>query len=377
MKILLFVPIATLIFLCSTYVAWRSAQALFSGKRGRLLRFLFVLFLPTAFLVGLPLRASTFGTILRIIGVTWIISLPYWGLSVVLCEIVCLANRLFPFFPDIVKKNYTTTKRAIFFATFAAVSVTFAFGYWNFENPKITPVSLSIDKNGTSQKKLHAVFAADLHFGDLIGRDHARRYVEQINALKPDIILLGGDIVDRSLEPLIRDGVGDELKKLHAPLGVWGVLGNHERYSDEAACEAYLEACGIRILCDEVALVDNSFYLVGRRDVDHRDRKHRASAAELMSSVTPKNSVIFIDHQPADLAEAADAGANLQLSGHTHNGQVFPINWIVALLYEIGYGYGKHDEMQVYVTSGLGLWGFPARIGTDSEIVDLKIEFNE
>ncbi|MDR0902127.1 MAG: metallophosphoesterase, partial [Opitutaceae bacterium] len=183
--------------------------------------------------------------------------------------------------------------------------------------------------------------------------------------------LLPGDQVDSRLEPLIREDMGAELKKLRAPLGVYAVIGNHERYAGADACVAWMEAQGVRVLRDSAVKIADAFYLVGRED----DRRRKSMAA-LLAPLDRSLPVIVLDHQPRHLEEPAAAGVDLQLSGHTHAGQIWPVTWIVPWLYEFYYGYGRKGGYQIYVTSGLGLWGFPARIGSSSELVDLTVNFN-
>ena len=364
------------VLLLCAYVCRRASQALFAPGWQRWIAFALLLLSSASFLLGMPLRDTTAGIFLRQLGAAWAITLPYWLLAVLCFDALRLAHRRRPFFPAWVTQNYPRAQRLALLATVLVVSAIFLRGYWNFSHPVITPVSVTIPKNAGARTSLRAAFAADLHLGHLIDRDRLRQYVDLINSLNADIILLPGDIIDFGIAPLLAQNMGDELARLRAPLGVFAVLGNHERYGNATACTDFLSRHGIRVLRDEAVLVDHSFYLVGRDDIDpRRDDQHRAPLADLLRDLDPAKPVIVLDHQPHDLDEPARAGADLQLSGHTHHGQVWPVTWIVEALYPVAYGLGEKNNFQIYVTSGLGLWGFPARLGSVSEVVHLTLQF--
>lgn len=131
---------------------------------------------------------------------------------------------------------------------------------------------------------------------------------------------------------------------------------------------------GVHVLEDEVLEIAESFYIVGRNDLTDEDRK---SISELMREVDKEKLVIMLDHQPTALAEANEYGVDILLSGHTHRGQVFPVNWITSWLFENDYGLLKKDQFHSIVTSGYGFWGPPFRIGSQSEVAKITIYFND
>ena len=371
----LFIVLGVLL-LCA-YVCWRAAQALFAPGFLRWFCFALLLLSSAGFLLGMPLRDTAAGIFLRQLGATWMLTLPYWLLAVLFFDALRFTHRRRPFFPGWVKRHYPRAKRFAFLFSVAVVASIFLRGYWNFSHPVITDVTVTIPKNAGSRTSLRAAVAADLHLGHLIDRDRLRQYVDLINSLNADIILLPGDIIDFGIAPLLAQNMGDELARLRAPLGVFAVLGNHERYGNAIACTDFLSRHGIRVLRDESVLIDNAFYLVGRNDIDRRrDNQHRATLDDLLRPLDRTKPIIVLDHQPHDLDEPARAGADFQLSGHTHRGQVWPVTWIVDALYPVSYGLGGKDAFQIYVTSGLGLWGFPARIGSVSEVVHLTLQFS-
>jgi len=388
-------PIFYLFFACylllCAYIGWCGINAL---PRNWLLRAGWVIciaFLSFSFIAGYTLRthSSTLlgqpvDYLLRNIGVTWIVTTPYWATAAVFWRALGFVNKRRRIFPAWVGAHYSRAKFLALVATVAITAGIFAVGYFHFTHPVITTLNLKIAKRAAlpasahadpsaTPNTLHIVVAADFHLGDTIGLTRLRDYVARINALKPDIILIPGDTIDRSVASLEAQNMGPELAKLHAPLGVFAVLGNHEGYAGTEPSAAFLSKWGIRVLRDEVLEIANgAFYLAGRNDSSSFSRQ---PIDRLLAGIDRARPIILMDHQPRDLDEPAAAGVDLQFSGHTHGGQIWPVTWIVRFIYENAHGYLRKNNFQVYVTSGLGLWGFPARIGSSSEIVDVRVEF--
>ena len=199
-------------------------------------------------------------------------------------------------------------------------------------------------------------------------------YVDMINAQRPDIVLIGGDLIDNSVAPLRYEHMEEELSKIYAPLGVYMVPGNHEYISGIEESEKFIAQTPIVLLKDSVAILPNQIQLIGR---DDRHNKGRKTLGQLTANLDKSKPVILLDHQPYDLEKTEEAGVDLQFSGHTHRGQVWPMNWIVDHLFELSYGIKKIGNSTIYVSSGLSLWGPPFRIGTDSEMVVFNITFKE
>jgi hypothetical protein len=205
------------------------------------------------------------------------------------------------------------------------------------------------------------------------------KLVSLIDAQQPDIILLAGDIVDEDLAPVIRQNLGKCLENLSAPMGVFGITGNHEYIGGAKQAIKYLEEHGITMLRDSVANIAGSFYVAGREDRDKNrfSGKKRLKVAELLENIDHSLPIILLDHQPFDLEKAADAGIDLQLSGHTHHGQLWPLNFITKAIYEVSMGYKQKGNAHFYVSPGYGGWGPPVRTGNRPEIVMIKLKFKE
>lgn len=238
------------------------------------------------------------------------------------------------------------------------------FVYANAQYHTKERVALDIKVAKPLERPLRLVALSDLHLGHTIGRGELAEWVEMINAERPDIILIAGDLVDGDVRPLMRDSVYTELNCLKARLGVYASLGNHEYIRGEADRQVFLSRTNIRLLRDEAELVDGAVYIVGR---DDRSNFYRKSLDELTAGLDASKPIILLDHQPYHLEQAEQAGVDLQLSGHTHDGQIFPINLVVRSMYEKAHGYHRRGQTHYYISSGLGIWGGKFRLGTQSE----------
>ncbi|MFE7063376.1 metallophosphoesterase [Sutcliffiella sp. NPDC057660] len=248
-----------------------------------------------------------------------------------------------------------------------------ALGTFNAYSPVIRSYEISIPKNVINHKELKIAVASDMHFGKLSGRAHVSRLVKIVKSMNPDLILLPGDIIDDDPKQFVRKQMGEILKNMHAPMGMYGVLGNHEYYGREIP--AFLEEMNkldIRILMDEVIKVEDSFYLVGRKD---KTDSRRRSIKELVENLDHNLPIIAMDHQPTQLKEAEESGIDIILSGHTHRGQMMPNHLITKRMFELDWGYLKKNSLHAIVSSGFGFWGPPIRIGSRSEVVELKVSF--
>lgn len=230
---------------------------------------------------------------------------------------------------------------------------------------------IEIPLNKELERPLKIIAISDLHLGYTIGRGELSGWVDMLNREQADLIVIAGDLVDGDTRPIIQDKLWEELTRLEAPLGVYAALGNHEYIGGEASRQDFLSRTNIRLLRDRATLVAGQVYIVGR---DDRTNPHRKPLVELVRDLDKTRPIIVLDHQPYHLEEAEGAGVDLQVSGHTHRGQVFPINLIVDRLYELSHGYKRRGDTHYYVSSGLGIWGGKFRIGTESEYAVITLE---
>ena len=243
----------------------------------------------------------------------------------------------------------------------------FTYGNLHYYNKVKVPIALKSSKRLKQPVKM--VMVSDIHLGYHNTRTDLAKWVDMINAEKPDYVLIAGDIVDFSVVPLLRADMAKEFRRLQAP--VFACLGNHDYYAGEPNSEKFYRDAGIKLLRDATIDLGNGIMLIGR---DDRTNKRRKPLKDLMSGVDRNNYLILLDHQPYHLEDAERNGVDFQFSGHTHDGQVWPVNWIEKAIYEDSYGPLMKGRTFYYVSSGLGIWGGKFRIGTQSEYCVVTIE---
>ena len=241
--------------------------------------------------------------------------------------------------------------------------------YGNLRYRHKVRVPLTIETGKTLPKSYRVVMASDLHVGYHNDRKELARWIDLINREEPDFILMAGDILDNSMRPVIVEDMAAEFRRLRAP--VYACLGNHEYYSGTPRARQFYHEAGINLLIDSVATIDSALVIVGR---DDRTNPRRKTLDELTATADKSKCILVLDHQPAHLEQAEQAGVDFQLSGHTHRGQVWPISWLTERMYECSWGSHRCGATQYYVSSGLGIWGGKYRIGTQSEYVVAEIK---
>lgn len=249
-----------------------------------------------------------------------------------------------------------------------------AYGSFNAYSPVVRTYEITLDKKGPESGELNIVMASDMHFGYLSGKKHAERMVQEINALKPDIVLLPGDIIDDDIVPYKNKGIGSILSQIEAPYGVFASLGNHDRFKGETEeLVALLEESHMNVLYDEAVDVGDWLTIIGRKD--HID-KGRKDLTELMDGIDHNRSIFLLDHQPRELGTAEQQGIDLMVSGHTHRGQIAPAYLITQRLFENDWGHLQKEQFHSIVSSGYGFWGPPIRTGSRSEVVQIIVKYN-
>ena len=256
-----------------------------------------------------------------------------------------------------------------FFVSAVLVTAVMVAGNICYYHKKRVELNLTVSKP-LPQNGLKIVAVSDMHLGYTIGKKELNKWIELINAEDPDIVLIAGDVTDKRAQKLADDGLAPELRKIKSRYGVYASLGNHEYINNVNESVAFLREAGMTVLRDSSVLVDSLFYVVGR---DDRQNRHRQPLDSLTADLDRRLPVILLDHQPYGLEQAEQNGIDLQLSGHTHHGQVWPISWITDVMYEKSYGYLRKGDTHIYVSSGIGLWGGKYRIGTRSEYVVITL----
>lgn len=253
----------------------------------------------------------------------------------------------------------------------ALMTVLFVGGSIHYRHKK--RVVLEVESHGKTlvdTKPTTIVAVSDLHLGYHNRRKELSRWVDLINAEHPDAVLITGDLIDHSLRPVLGEDMAAELRRIEAP--VYACMGNHEYYAERSmpgAVDKFFADSDIKLLQDSSVALPFGI-IIGR---DDRTNRHRSSVEQLTSALPDSAYKILLDHQPYHLEEAENAGIDLQISGHTHRGQVWPLSWVTDAVYECSWGYHRRGTTDYYVSSGLGIWGAKYRIGTQSEYLVVKI----
>lgn len=256
--------------------------------------------------------------------------------------------------------------------------ILFGYGYYNQTMGRTVIEKYDIAFEKPLKKPLKIAAIGDVHIGSGMTPERLMFHVEQIKALKPDIIVIVGDIIDKDIKDFTED-FREALRGLKAPLGVYAVLGNHEYYSgDIGEVSSLIEQGGMTLLYNKAVYFDDyGFYLLGRDSLRHSKfyGNERLGIDKMNALIEDKNKpVIILDHIPRSTEDGKELGAMLQISGHTHGGQFFPGTLVVKAMYPISHGLLKEGDFNLLVTSGLGLWGPPMRVGTQSEIVEINVK---
>jgi predicted MPP superfamily phosphohydrolase len=376
--LLFFLVVLTVLGLVNFYIVVRALQAIPPAAWWRGIFIAAYIFLSLSFIAGRFLERAWLSPVSEALvwtGSYWFGAMLYFFLAVLFFDLLRLINFVVPFFPAIITQNYQQAKFFIGAGSVILVMLVLLGGHINAANPVIRPLDVQIRKKVSGNAEIRIVAASDIHLGTIIGRARFDRIVEKINGLSPDLVLLPGDIVDEDIGPVIRENLGEALRSIRAKYGVLAITGNHEYIGGADEACRYMAEHGVTVLRDSMVRLENGIQIVGREDRSSRQfaGKRRKPLQELMSGVDPAFPVILMDHQPFHLEEGAAAGIDLQLSGHTHHGQLWPLNFITRAVYEVSWGFKQVGETQVYVSSGVGTWGPPVRTGNRPEIVSIKL----
>jgi predicted MPP superfamily phosphohydrolase len=375
--IVFFSIVLTIYSLVNIYIFFKGYKALPVLQNNRLLYAITFFFLAVIFIVAKILESkhsSVITDVFNILGGFWLAFMLYGFLFFLLSDIILLALRI----PGIIRGDNILLFRKWSFIIIASVSsILIIGGFINALIPVIKEYNITINKSAGAIKTLRIAAVSDIHLGSIIRKRSIKKLSSILKDLKPDLVLLLGDIVDGEIGPVLR---GDLLQYFTSPKstdGLYAITGNHEFIGGANRTIPYIESKGIRVLKDEMVTLEGGIQLIGRIDRDSFRfyRKERMSLAELMKQADTTKPVILLDHQPFHLEEVARYGIDLQLSGHTHNGQMWPLNYVTSMIYELSYGYLKIRNTQFIVSSGYGLWGPRVRSGSRSEVLLINIKF--
>jgi predicted MPP superfamily phosphohydrolase len=294
----------------------------------------------------------------------------YLFLTVLLFDLFLIINKLVHFISPERRKSFAFRLNMLTALIVLSIAVVVA-GSINLNTIRVSKYTIEVPRKYSKIDHLRVAFVADIHIQQNTRIQFIEQFVKKIIALKPDLMLYVGDIVEGDNENETTKAIESAMKKIVTKYGTFGVTGNHEFYGGKGQSNFFREL-GITMLNDTVIRIDSSFYLAGRNDQHFGQRK---TAMQLLGSISHDMPVILMDHRPTQLQEVSQTIADVQFSGHTHNGQMFPINLITNTVYELSWGYKKIRNTHFFVTSGLRLWGPPVRTAGKSEIMLIDVNF--
>lgn len=350
------------------YIVFRRPLRLLFGKRGKILQ--------RAGAAALAVLAAL--AVTNIWGIRAAIVLHFAAFSV-LTDIVRMIWKKAGRRPGrIIRILYGSCGIALFLT-----GAVFCYAYINMHTVLKKEYSISTQKN-IREEGYRLLFLSDLHFGTTMDQEKLAEYCLRMEAEKPDLVILGGDIVDEATTLSQIREVFSVLGQMDVPYGVYYVYGNHDkgRYSPECdftpeQLAETIEECKITILEDETVQINGELTITGRRDLTdtRRSRTVRKSPETLLEDVPQAAFHILADHQPRGMEENAEAGYDLMLSGHTHAGQMWPVGLITSLFdgETVNYGQESFGDMELIVSSGIAGWGYPFRTGKHCEFVVVEV----
>jgi uncharacterized protein len=371
-----FLIVFAVYFAANGYIFFKGYNLLPGGRQSVVYVLIYIL-LASMFIAGKMLErnhSSVLSDIFNIFGGFWLAYMLYTFILYLITDIGFLAGRATGL---ITQADIPGFRQWRFLAVNVVTVLVVMAGFINALSPVVKRYEVSVKKELSGIGELNIVAVSDIHLGSTIRKRSMRKLQGIIGSLKPDLVVLLGDIVDGEIGPVLR---GDLLASFNCPPcrdGVLAITGNHEYIGGIDKTATYIRSKGIRLLEDEVVKTASGVTVIGRKDRDsfRYTGIARTDLKELISQADTTSPIILLDHQPYNLSESSAAGVDLHLSGHTHNGQIWPISMLISRIYELPYGFLKSGTTSYIVSSGFGLWGPRVRIGSRPEIVLIKMKF--
>lgn len=333
---------------------------LFCSKTIKIVFSAIVLFFAVSYFLGRILTYREYGgfaIFLEVLGAVWIGVLFIFVVYIFFADLLSL----FGYF-----------KSASIFLRYLAIAVSsiltlFAF-YQGLRTPVVKKEVIEVSNQNLSGLKI--VQISDLHLGSIKGENFLKKVVKEINKLNPDIVVITGDIIDTDGK---KEGyLKNIFKEIKTKKGVYGVLGNHEYYHGGDKNPAFFEESGIVLLRNSKIEIDQNLVIAGVDDLSSKN--HFGNREDFLKKALENRKdgyLILLSHSPLEVERAAEMGVNLMLSGHCHNGQIWPFNFFSKMVYPYNYGHFKVKNMDLIVTAGAGTWGPPMRLFHPGEIVEI------
>lgn len=367
MKVAFFISVLLVFLGLNYYIALRLYQLLPANLMVRIAFITIITICVGSLFVFFPLYKTlsfSVAALLYRIGTGWAIAFAYLLLIFVVIDLLKVSNKIFHLIDRDLLYGLTHHNYISFSVVVGSVLVLLLIGNINYHHKRRVHFNIETTKLSSDQKPIRVVGISDLHLGYTIGAKELADWVQLINAEKPDIVVVGGDLIDNNAKMVLSMGLDKILRDIEAPMGVYACLGNHEYISGKEESLNFHEKSNIKVLNDTSFLVTENLILIGRDDISNPKRK---ALSAIVNGIDHSNFKLLLDHQPKNLEQAVQQKIDLQFSGHTHKGQIFPFSLIAESMFEIAHGMIHKGLTQIYVSSGLGIWGGKFRVGTQSE----------
>jgi len=372
----IFLLIASIIFGSAHYYAFvRLSDYLELSTDARVVILTITASLCFAMVISLPLMrmvSRRVASLLAWVIFSWMGILMFLVLSLLAADIILLISNLV----QLGGFNIPLNKHILGYAVIAATVILSIISLWKAVRPvMVKDVSVKLARLPKEMDGLRIVQITDLHIGPTISGKKMLDVIKKVNVLNPEIVVITGDLVDGSVAELKEHIL--HLMDLHPKYGTYFVTGNHEYYSGVDEWVAYLSAIGVKVLRNEIATIYHNGHAIDLAGVDDYHGHQDIPAA--LAGRNQNTPVILLAHQPAAIEEASLHNVDLQISGHTHGGQIWPWNYAVRLQQPYVNGLHKHKntQTQIYISSGTGYWGPPMRLGTKAEITNITLVATE
>jgi hypothetical protein len=347
---------------------------LFPRINGTIYAVIYGVFALSLVMSFLPLPAIIKG-VMSWVGSYWMGILIYLFIFFLLADLLILIGSKLKVIPTPIPQNIP------FFASLAAILLTVSFvSYGIYNANQIKHVSYDVQtKETTLSDGMKIILISDLHLGAVNSEKRLESIVQKINKLKPDLVCIAGDIFNDDYNALQDpERAISLLKSITAKYGVYGSLGNHDGGKTFGDMITFLERSNIKLLNDDYQIIDERLVLFGRVDpspIGGFDELKRKDVTEIIASLDASMPIVVMDHTPSNIEQYGEE-VDLVLAGHTHRGQIFPGNLITNAVFEVDYGQYQKDanSPHVIVTSGVGTWGMPMRVGSNNEIVSINLQ---
>ena len=372
--LVIFFSIVLIIYSAANIFLYFKGLIAFEGIAGRTLYNIIFIFMALSFVAGKILErvsSSLVADILNVTGGFWLAFILYSTLIILVADLVILLTGLAATDPG------PGFRQISYLLSFSLSALFVAAGFLNTVSPAIRSYHINLDsKARTPGIRIAAV--SDVHLGSVVRRNSLRALSRRLEKISPDMILFLGDLIDGEIGPVIRDDLLDSLKIPEGVKYVFAITGNHEYIGGHSKTISYIESKGIRVLRDELISLEEGIQLAGRKDRDSErfTGSARKSLEELLGGSDTGRPLIILDHQPPYNSDKENAEGDIVLSGHTHRGQMWPLNYLTGSIYKVSYGHKKIKNTHYIVSSGYGTWGPRVRLGSRSELLDIRISFN-